>query len=277
MKNHPPIFRKLLQESSEGRLLVIAGPSLLDDKALASATAAELAGMSQRLNISLVFKAAFKRVNSATSDEFTGLGTETALKHLKAIGKAHNLPVQTDVYNELDVFVASKYADILQIPAYLFRETTLLEAAARTGKIVNIRKGMTISGDEMAEAVLKIHRKGSNTILLTERGTMLGYGDVVVDFRNMQPMLKNNVPVFLDLSNTVAYPPTETKESDLLQRAFILGKGAVAAGASGIVIDAHSHPAIARESSGYCFHVPALEPLLKELAEMKKMVTNKHE
>jgi len=277
MKSQQPIYAKLLQDSSEGRLLVIAGPSLLDDKALASSTAEQLAGMSERLKISLVFKAAFKRVNSATGDEFTGLGAETALKHLKAIGKAYHFPVQTDVYNELDVFVAAKYADILQIPAYLFRETTLLEAAARTGKIVNIRKGMTIRGGEIAEAVLKAHRKGSSTILLTERGTMLGYGDVVVDFRNMQPMLKNNVPVLLDLSNTVAFPPAETKESDLLQRALILGRGAIAAGASGIVIDAHSHPAIARESSGYCFNVSELEPLLEELAEIKKMVTKNHE
>lgn len=270
MKSYPPVYKQLLQHILKGRLLVVAGPSLLDDKALASETAAQLSAMAEKLQVALVFKSAYKRVNSTVADEFTGLGAEPALKHLKSIGKKHGIPVQTDVYNELDVFVAAKYADILQIPAYLFRDTSLLEAAARTGKTVNIRKGMTIQGGSMAEAVLKVNRKGSNAILLTERGTMLGYEEVVVDFRNMLKMLKNHVPVLLDLSNTVDPGPAHPLEDDLLEKALVLGKAAVAAGAAGITLDAHANTAIARASAGYCFQVSAIEPIIKELAHLKK-------
>lgn len=251
-------------------MLLIAGPSLLDDKALASDTAGQLHDLCHRLHIRLIFKAAFKRINSGVAEAFTGLGAEPALKHLKAIGKMYNIPVQTDVYNELDVFVASKYADILQIPAYLFRETSLLEAAARSGRTINIRKGMTIKGIEMGEAVHKINRKGSNQILLTERGTMMGYDDVVVDFRNIFLLLKNNLPLFLDLSNTISVSDDITKETEILHHAALLGKAALAAGVCGIILDAHAHPAIARESAGYCFQTSKLEPLLTALVSFKK-------
>jgi 2-dehydro-3-deoxyphosphooctonate aldolase (KDO 8-P synthase) len=268
-------FQKLAQRLRDGELLIIAGPSLLDDKQLASETADQLQTMAASLGVILIYKSAFKRVNSAVSDTFEGLGAETALKHLKAVGKQYQIPVQTDVYNELDVFVAAKYADILQIPAYLFRETSLLEAAAKTGKVVNIRKGMTIKGREMAEAVLKINRKGASHIILTERGTMHGYEDVVVDFRNMMVMLKNNAPVLIDLSNTVALRNPEIQEYDALQTALTLGKAAIATGACGVVLDAHSRPAIARASAGYCFQVTALESVIMELADFKRTLTPK--
>ena len=273
MKEIKPSYRSMIQDINDGKLQLIAGPSLLDDKALASATASELNDICKNLNITLIYKAAFKRINSAVADEFTGLGTETALKHLKAIGKQYQIMVQTDVYNELDVFVAAKYADVLQIPAYLFRETSLLEASAKTGKIVNIRKGMTINGHEMAETVLKIHRKGGSCILLTERGTMFGYNDVVMDLRNLMIMIKNNLPVMIDLSNVVAAGQPAISENDALQTALVLGKASLAAGAAGFIIDAHARPAMARSSAGYCFQASALEPLLSELAVFKKTLT----
>lgn len=268
-------YRNIVREISNGMLLVIAGPSLLDDKALASKTAEHLCEICKRLNIILIFKSAFKRINSAVAQEFTGLGTETALKHLKSIGKLHQIPVQTDVYNELDVFIAAKYADVLQIPAYLFRETSLLEAAGKTGKCVNIRKGMTINGFEMTEAVHKIHRKGGSCIFLTERGTMHGYNDVVMDLRNLMVMLKNNVPVMIDLSNIVASGHPVLSEQDALQTALVLGRASLAAGAAGFIIDAHANPAIARSSAGYCFQVNSLEPVLSELADLKMTLTGK--
>lgn len=268
-------YPKLVQRLNDGGLLLIAGPSLLDDKQLASETAQQLHEIAANTGVFLIFKSAFKRINSAVHDSFEGLGAETALKHLKSIGKHHQISVQTDVYNELDVFVAAKYADVLQIPAYLFRETSLLEAAAKSGKVVNIRKGMTIKGKEMAEAVLKIRRKSASNIFLTERGTMHGYEDVVVDFRNMMVMIKNNAPVLIDLSNTVAHRNADISEAEAIQTALTMGKAAIAAGASGIVLDAHARPAIARSSAGFCFQASSIEPIILELSEMRKTLLNK--
>ncbi|MFO7721712.1 MAG: hypothetical protein R6V49_00670 [Bacteroidales bacterium] len=264
------LYEKLRQKT--GRMTLIAGPPMLDNKELAAETAEQLTTLCSRLDISLIFKAAYKRVNSTMAEEFSGLGAEPALKHLKQLGKTFQVPVQTDVYNELDVFIAARYADVLQIPAFLFRDTSLLEASAGTGKIVNIRKGLTIRGSEMSEAVQKIRRKGGSAVFLTERGTMHGYDDVVVDFRNIVTMSRNNVPLFLDLSNGIPETTGPVSEQAMLNTAFQLAKGALAAGADGIMITAHAHPAMATASEGYCYPVSILEPILEGLASFKQLL-----
>lgn len=266
-------YQQLLSSIQEGVLVLIAGPPQIDNKALASETAKQLAVLCSSLDINLIYKASFKRVDSSIADEYSGIPAEAALKHLKQIGKEFKIPVQTDVYNELDVFVASKYTDLLQIPAYLFRDTSLLESAAKTGRIVNIRKGMTIRGAEMADAVQKIRRRGSGSIILTERGSMHGYDDVIVDIRNIMTMKRNNVPVFADLSNTVPDAGNTLSEQEALQTATVLGRAAIAAGASGIILDVHTNPAMTKKPEGYCFQVSSIASMLSELSDLRKRLT----
>lgn len=271
MNQYSTLYRKITDLGNSSKLLLIAGPPLIDNKTLATETAQKITGICKSLDVELIFKSAFKHINSTINEEFSGLPAETALKHLKQVGKELSVPVQTDVYNELDVFVASRYVDILQIPAYLFRDTSLLEACAKTGKVVNIRKGMTIRGSAMEEAVQKIRRRGSGNILLTERGSNYGYEDVVVDYRNIMAMSRNNVPVLIDLSSAIAAKASGLSEQDALQTAEILGKAAIAAGVKGIILDLHSNPAMTKKPEGYCFKVSAITSLLEELSRTRKM------
>lgn len=271
MNQYSTLYRKITDTGNSSKLLLIGGPPLIDNKTLASETAQQMSEVCKSPDVQFIFKSAFKQINSSINEEFSALPAETALKHLKQIGKELNIPVQTDVYNELDVFVAAKYVDILQIPAYLFRDTSLLQACAKTGKIVNIRKGMTIRGGAMEDAVQKIRRKGSGNILLTERGSNYGYEDVVVDFRNIMEMSRNNVPVLIDLSSAIAAKVSGMSEQEALQTAMVIGKAAIAAGVRGIILDVHSNPAMTKKPEGYCFRVSAIAHLLDELSKTQKM------
>ena len=188
-----------IKNTNSDNFFLIAGPCVVEDEALTRSIAEKISAICDKLKIPFIFKASFKKANRTSTDSFTGIGDETALNILKKTGNDFNLPTLTDIHESGDAGLASKYVDVLQIPAFLCRQTELLVAAAKTGKHINIKKGQFVSGEAMKFAVDKVRKAGNNNIMLTERGTMLGYGDLVVDFRNIPTMKQHGVEVVLDV------------------------------------------------------------------------------
>ncbi len=259
-------FKKLNHKQS-GNFIFIAGPLIIENKEMPVEIARVLQEITNDLEIPFIFKASYKRINSALDEEFKGIGAEPALKLLKEISQQFKIPVQTDVYSEMDAFVAAKYADVLQIPAFLFRDTDLLNAAAKTGKYVNIRKSITSHGSEMSQAVSKVRRSGYNNILLTERGTMVGYHDVVIDYRNIAFMKRNNTPVLLDISSALSNKDRQDDKNSAYETALLLSKAGFAAGINGITIDTHLKPGLAKNRNTWYMPLIEVEGFLRTLKE----------
>jgi 2-dehydro-3-deoxyphosphooctonate aldolase (KDO 8-P synthase) len=257
-----------------GNFLLLAGPCVVEGEEITFGIARTLREITDRLKIPFIFKASYKKANRTRSDSFTGIGDEAALSILKNIRDSLNVPVVTDIHETSDATIAAKYVDVLQIPAFLCRQTDLLLAAAATGKYVNIKKGQFLSGEAMKFAVDKIRNAGNWNVMLTERGNSFGYQDLVVDYRNIYEMKKNNVPVILDVTHSLQQPNqpggVTGGRPELIS---LIAKAGIAVGADGIFIETHPDPANAKSDGANMLRLELLEDLLKQLISLRHAVT----
>lgn len=262
-----------IKHLEKGRFFLLAGPCVVESEAVLSQIADEISRISGLFGIPAVLKASFKKANRSKLDSFTGIGDQTALELIRDTGKKSNLPALTDVHTVEDVEMAARYVDILQIPAFLSRQTDLLVAAGRTGKVINIKKGQFSSPSAMKFAVDKVRSTGNEKIILTERGTTFGYNDLVVDFRSIPEMKKNNVPVVLDITHSLQ-EPNQREGVTGGQPEFIetLAKAGIAAGVDGIFLETHPDPVNALSDSANMLNLNELEGLIRKLVKIHQAV-----
>ena len=256
------------------RFFLLAGPCVIEDEDSPLFIAETLKNICQKLDIPLVFKGSYRKANRSRLDSFTGIGDEIALKVLQRIGKELELPVVTDIHAAEEAAMAAEYVDILQIPAFLCRQTDLLVAAAETGKTVNIKKGQFLSGEAMGFAVEKVRQSGNDKVMLTERGSMFGYQDLVVDYRNIAAMQKFNVPVILDVTHSLQQPNQSSGVTGGRPELIgLIAKAGIAAGADGIFMEVHPEPKKAKSDGANMLRLDLAETLLRQLVKIKEAVT----
>ena len=262
------------QSYNRQNFFLIAGPCVVESEELIMEVADKVYRICKRLGIPYVFKASYRKANRTSVTSFTGIGDENALQLLRKTGDYYNLPVTTDIHAHDEAAPAAKYADILQIPAFLCRQTDLLIAAAQTGKIVNVKKGQFLSGESMQFAVGKIKNSGNEKIMLTERGTTFGYQDLVVDYRNIPAMAAFGYPVIMDCTHSLQQPnQTSGITGGNPQLIGTIAKAAIAAGADGLFIETHPNPSIAKSDGANMLKLDLLEPLLEKLVRLREAVS----
>ena len=259
------------QEYDENNFFLIAGPCVVENEALLIEVADKVYSICKRLGIPYIFKSSYRKANRTSAASFTGIGDDNALHLLKKTGEHFKLPVTSDVHAHDEATVAAEYIDILQIPAFLCRQTDLLLAAGETGKIVNVKKGQFLSGPSMKFAVEKIKSTGNNKIILTERGTTFGYQDLVVDYRNIPWMQEHKVPVVMDCTHSLQQPnQTSGVTGGNPQLIGTIAKAAIAAGADGLFIETHPNPAVAKSDGANMLRLDLIENLLEQLVKLRK-------
>ena len=253
------------------RFFLLSGPCVIEDETSPLFIAETLKNICQKLDIPLVFKGSYRKANRSRLDSFTGIGDEKALKVLQKIAKEFELPVVTDIHSAEEAPMAAEYVDVLQIPAFLCRQTDLLVAAAKTGKTVNIKKGQFLSGEAMGFAVEKVRQSGNDMVMLTERGSMFGYQDLVVDYRNIAAMQKFNVPVILDVTHSLQQPNQSSGvaggQPELIG---LIAKAGIAAGADGMFMEVHPEPKKAKSDGANMLRLDLAEDLLSQLVRIKE-------
>ena len=263
-----------LEDLHPDRFFLLAGPCVIEDETSPLFIAETLKNICQKLNIPLVFKGSYRKANRSRLDSFTGIGDEKALKVLQRIGEEFGLPVVTDIHSAEEAAMAAEYVDIIQIPAFLCRQTDLLVAAAKTGKTVNIKKGQFLSGEAMGFAVEKMHKSGNDKVMLTERGSMFGYHDLVVDYRNIAVMQKFGVPVILDTTHSLQQPNQSSGVTGGQPEMIgLIAKAGIAAGADGIFMEVHPEPKKAMSDGANMLQLDLAENLLRQLVRIKEAVT----
>ena len=261
------------QQYDSTNFFLIAGPCVIESEELLMEVGEKVSAICRNLGIPYVFKSSYRKANRTSASSFTGLGDETALKLLHKTGQKYKLPVTTDIHAHEEAAMAAKYADILQIPAFLCRQTDLLIAAAETGKIVNVKKGQFVSGPSMKFAVEKIVKAGNEKVILTERGNTFGYQDLVVDYRNIPWMKEHGVPVVMDCTHSLQQPnQTSGVTGGNLQLIGTIASAAIASGADGLFIETHPNPAVAKSDGANMLKLDLLEGLLQKLVKIRKAV-----
>lgn len=267
-----PTIEKL-KHTASGNFFLMAGPCAIEGEQMALETAEKIAGISERLQLPFVFKGSYRKANRSRLDSFTGIGDEKALKILRKVSETFDVPTVTDIHSANEAPMAAEYVDVLQIPAFLCRQTDILVAAAQTGKTVNIKKGQFLSAAAMQFAVNKVKESGNKNIILTERGTTFGYQDLIVDYRGIPEMRKMEVPVVLDITHSLQQPNQASGvtggKPELIET---IARAGIAVGADGIFIETHPHPAKAKSDGANMLKLDLLEPLLENLSELYKFV-----
>lgn len=260
-------------KSRQGQFFLLAGPCVLEDEEMGFAIAEEITGIAKKFDIPYVFKASYKKANRTRLDSFTGIGDLRALAILRDIGARYDIPVITDIHTAEEARLAAGYADILQIPAFLCRQTALLLAAGETGRVINIKKGQFLSPQAMRFAVEKITSTGNPHTMLTERGTTFGYGDLVVDYRGIPVMQGFDVPVVLDVTHSLQQPNQGAGVTGGLPHLIeTMAKAGIAAGADGLFIETHPEPAKAMSDGANMLQLSKLEELLTKLVNIRKAI-----
>lgn len=271
-KNLKVLFKD--QSYDENNFFLIAGPCVVESEELIMEVADKVSAMCRNLGIPYVFKASYRKANRTSADSFTGIGDEAALALVNKVGTKYKLPTTSDIHAHEEAAMAAKYIDILQIPAFLCRQTDLLIAAGETGKFVNVKKGQFLSGPSMKFAVEKIRRSGNENIILTERGTTFGYQDLVVDYRNIPWMQEHQVPVVMDVTHSLQQPnQTSGITGGNPQLIGTIAKAAVATGANGLFIETHPNPAVAKSDGANMLKLDLLEGLLQQLVKIRKSIS----
>ena len=255
----------------KNKFLLIAGPCAIEDEYIPIKIAEKLISITSKLSIPLVFKGSYRKANRTRLDSFTGIGDLKALKILKKINSEFNIPVITDIHGYNEAELAAKYVDILQIPAFLARQTDLLVSAAKTGKIVNIKKGQFMSTESMKHAVDKVKQSGNNNVMLTERGTQFGYNDLIVDFRGISE-LKKLAPTILDVTHSVQKPNQSSGiTSGSPEHIESLAKAGIVNSVDGIFLETHTNPSEAKSDGSNMLDIKNLEKLLSNLLKLREV------
>ena len=271
-----PFLKTLFQEQTyhQHSFFLMAGPCVVESEKGALEIASTISEICQKLQIPYVFKASYRKANRTSASSFTGIGDLKALEILQQIRAVYKVPVVTDIHTAEEAKLAAPYVDVLQIPAFLCRQTDLLMAAAETGKIVNIKKGQFLSGAAMRFAVEKITGTGNEKVLLTERGTTFGYQDLVVDFRNIPRMQEIGVPVVMDVTHALQQPnQTSGITGGNPQLIGTLAKAAIATGAEGLFIETHPNPSLAKSDGANMLPLNQLQSLLEQLIKIRKAIS----
>jgi 2-dehydro-3-deoxyphosphooctonate aldolase (KDO 8-P synthase) len=260
-----------LENLKDNRFFLLAGPCVIEDEESPYKIAEQLVKICKAYDIPLVFKGSYRKANRSRLDSFMGIGDEKALNVLAGIKKEFNVPVVTDIHAVEEAQLAAQYVDILQIPAFLCRQTDLLIAAAKTGKTVNIKKGQFLSGASMRFAVEKVQQSGNNSVMLTERGNFFGYQDLVVDYRNIYDMQQCGVPVVMDVTHSLQQPnQTSGVTGGKPELIELISKAAIAVGADGLFMETHPNPAEAKSDGANMLRLDLVEPLIEKLVRIKE-------
>jgi 2-dehydro-3-deoxyphosphooctonate aldolase (KDO 8-P synthase) len=255
------------------QFFLIAGPCAIEGEQMAVDIAGRVSEICKRLEIPYVFKGSYRKANRSKRDSFTGIGDEKALNILKMIGNQFQVPVTTDIHTDAEAALAAEYVDILQIPAFLCRQTSLLVAAAQTGKIVNIKKGQFVSPEAMRFAMEKVQEEGNPNVLLTERGTTFGYQDLIVDFRGIPTMQSFGCPVVLDCTHSLQQPNQSSGVTGgrpaLIET---IARAGIAVGVNGLFIETHPQPETAKSDGANMLPLDRLEGLLERLVRIRKAI-----
>ena len=251
----------------------MAGPCAIEGEEIALRIAERIVKITDKLQIPYIFKGSYRKANRSRIDSFQGIGDEKALKILEKIGKEFDIPTVTDIHESVEAEMAAAYVDVLQIPAFLCRQTDLLIAAAKTGKVVNVKKGQFLSAGSMKFAVDKILESGNPNVLLTDRGNTFGYQDLIVDFRGIPEMRAFNVPVIMDVTHSLQQP-NQTSGITGGKPALIetIAKAAIVVGADGLFIETHPEPANAKSDGANMLHLDLLEDLLIKLVRVREAI-----
>lgn len=250
---------------------LLAGPCVIEGEEMALRIAEYIVKVTDRLGIPYVFKGSYRKANRSRLDSFTGIGDEKALKVLEKVRQTFDIPVVTDIHAAQEAEMAAEYVDVLQIPAFLCRQTDLLVAAARTGKIVNIKKGQFLSPEAMRFAAEKVVEAGNDQVMLTERGTTFGYQDLVVDYRGIPEMQSFGYPVILDVTHSLQRPnQTSGVTGGMPQLIETIAKAGVAVGVDGLFMETHQDPSVAKSDGANMLKLDLLEGLLEKLVRIRK-------
>jgi len=261
------------QSYDEKNFFLIAGPCVVESEELVMEVAEKVSGICKNLGIAYIFKASYRKANRTSGSSFTGIGDEAALEIVNKAGLKFHLPTTSDIHAHDEADIAANYVDLLQIPAFLCRQSDLLLAAAETGKIINVKKGQFLSGEAMRFAVDKIRKAGNKKIILTERGTTFGYQDLIVDYRNIPTMQSHGVPVVMDCTHSLQQPnQTSGITGGNPQMIGTIAKAATAAGADGLFIETHPDPSKALSDGANMLRLDLLENLLHQLVKIRKAI-----
>ncbi|MDR1679706.1 MAG: 3-deoxy-8-phosphooctulonate synthase [Prevotellaceae bacterium] len=260
-----------LKHSDSGNFFLLAGPCVIESEAMAFEIAETLYSICNKYKIPFVFKGSYRKANRSRLDSFTGIGDEKALDILKRVGEKFDIPVVTDIHTEQEAEVAARYVDVLQIPAFLCRQTELLIAAARTGKVVNIKKGQFLAPEGMQYTAQKVVDAGNNNVMLTERGNSFGYYDLVVDFRGIPVMQKTGFPVVLDITHSLQQPNQPAGvtggQPEMIET---IAKAGIAVGVDGLFMETHPNPACAKSDGANMLPLSQAENLLAKLVKLRQ-------
>jgi 2-dehydro-3-deoxyphosphooctonate aldolase (KDO 8-P synthase) len=264
-----------IKYSDRNHFFLIAGPCAIESREMAFEIAEKVSGICDRLEIPYIFKGSYRKANRSRLDSFTGIGDDKALNILKEIGEKFDLPVTTDIHSEEAAAKAAHFVDILQIPAFLCRQTNLLVAAAKTGKFVNIKKGQFVSSDAMKFARDKVVQSGNNRVWLTERGTTFGYQDLVVDFRGIPQMQSFGAPVVLDCTHSLQQPNQASGVTggnpEMIET---IAKAGIAVGADGLFIETHPKPSEAKSDGANMLPIDRLDKILQRLLKIRQSLNS---
>ncbi len=251
----------------------MAGPCAIEGEDMAMQIAETLVKICDDRQIPLIFKGSYRKANRSRIDSFTGIGDEKALKILQKVGETFNIPTVTDIHESHEAAMAAEFVDVLQIPAFLFRQTELLVAAAKTGKFVNIKKGQFAGTDAMKHAMQKCIDSGNSNVILTDRGNMFGYGDMIVDFRNIPEMQQNGVPVVMDITHSLQQPNQSSGvtggKPELIET---IAKAAIAVGTDGLFLETHPNPSQAKSDGANMLPLAQLPDLLDKLLRIRAAI-----
>ncbi len=264
---------KDLKNTDSGNFFLLAGPCIIEGEDMALRIAERIVKITDQLCIPYVFKGSYRKANRSRLDSFMGIGDEKALKILKKVNETFGVPTVTDIHSAEEAAMAAEYADVLQIPAFLCRQTDLLVAAAKTGKIVNIKKGQFLSPGAMQFAANKVVEAGNDNVMITERGTTFGYQDLIVDYRGIPEMQKFGFPVILDVTHSLQQPnQTSGVTGGMPQLIETVAKAGVAVGVDGLFIETHENPAVAKSDGANMLQLDLLEGLLVKLVRIREAV-----
>ena len=262
-----------LKHQNSNNFFLMAGPCAIEGEDVAFRIAEKIVELTDKLNIPFIFKGSYRKANRSKGSSFTGIGDEKALKILEKIGKAFDVPTVTDIHESGEAAMAAAYVDVLQIPAFLCRQTDLLIAAAETGKVINVKKGQFLSAGSMKFAVDKIKDSGNNRVILTDRGNTFGYQDLIVDYRGLPEMQSFGVPVVMDCTHSLQQPNQSSGvtggKPELITT---IAKAAIAVGADGLFIETHPDPANAKSDGANMLNLALLEELLVKLIRVRQAV-----